>query len=188
MPWRPIQSVGRGFLNLLGLKSNGNMPELLGEQVQPVLDMHQWYLQDNAELVIAQGVLPTNSGAGYFVPCTNALVNSLVVPNGEVWFVHSYSGALRSLLDGGHLYGHVGGAIQERDGSSRYEWLTPMMTYGEQYSTTGTWDSGYLAGFATQPMRIFPGGTVFGITYGYADLGASGGDFECYLRVTKIKS
>jgi len=187
MPWRPIQSVGRGFLNLLGLKSNGNMPEFLGEQVQPVLDMHQWYLQDNAELLIAQGVLPPNQSAGYFIPCSSSLVPSLVVPNGEVWFVHSYSGALRSLHDGGALYGHVGGAIQERDGSSRYEWLTPLMGYSE-FAGQVSFDSGYLAGFACQPMRIFQGGTVFGVTYGQLDLGADGGDFECYMRVTKIKS
>lgn len=183
-----LGKIAPALLPLLELKARGENPDTLSDQLVPVIEMARLYLDGQAELLIAQGVLAPGSSTGYFVPCTNALVNSLVVPNDEIWFVHSYSGGLRSLVAGGSLGGHVGGAVQLRDGSSRYEWLWPLSAYANAGTSLDGWGDGEVLGFATQPMRYFPGGTVFGITYGSATLPVSGGDFECYMRVTKLKA
>lgn len=80
MPNGPIQIVPQGLLGLLNLKNNGKTPEFLQTNVQPFMDLLDMYVtglleQVSASVAVAAAVGPNSS--------------DLVVPQTEVWFVHS---------------------------------------------------------------------------------------------------
>lgn len=84
---RPINRQPFGFLDFFGLKSLGKNPEVMNDQVQPTLDMREWYLRTNAEQLrgLVQLVAP------YTGPASDPFAGdpSLTVPAGEWWYVHA---------------------------------------------------------------------------------------------------
>lgn len=75
---RPIQSQPQGLLGFLQLKNLGQNPSELPDVLQPVLELRDWYLQTNSEIV---------SGTDAAIAAVG-VSNNLIVPQGEYWFVH----------------------------------------------------------------------------------------------------
>lgn len=76
----PIQIVPQGLLGLLNLKNNGKTPEVLRTDVTTQLDALDMYVtgllqQVSASVAVAAALGPNAS--------------DLIVPQNEVWFVHS---------------------------------------------------------------------------------------------------
>jgi len=82
---RPIQGYPVGFLSLLGLKNLGKLPDTLPDQVLAAFEMGPYYLRGLREIV-EPGVAAVATG-GY----QSVNVMATPVPDGEVWFVHSFS-------------------------------------------------------------------------------------------------
>lgn len=79
MPSRPISSLANGFLTLLGVKNMGKNPEVLLDEVRPVLEMRDWYLNSNIQEAVASAAGVATELAGF--------QGSMVVPAGELWWV-----------------------------------------------------------------------------------------------------
>jgi hypothetical protein len=74
-----------GLLDLLKVRDRGQMPSDLGNAVAGVVDFTQFYLLNQREVRTDTQPGPT---AGGFNIISNA--GQLQVPNGELWYVHSY--------------------------------------------------------------------------------------------------
>lgn len=91
--FRPIQPLAPGFLNLLGLKNLGALPNGLIDEVRPVLDMTSWYLNGNELVASAQDQWQADLGAGplagFFQVGSQAItgLNPQTVPDGQLWWV-----------------------------------------------------------------------------------------------------
>lgn len=88
-PSGPIQLIPPGFLGLLALKNMGRLPDFLQGNVQPTLEMGDWYLRSAIEPwdQTSNVLVPAGAG-GAFVPFGTG---PITVPEGEWWFVHDYS-------------------------------------------------------------------------------------------------
>lgn len=87
-PSGPIQVIPPGLLGLLQLKSpSGVNPHLLNNDVQPNIDMLEWWLRANRQ------VWSLNSGitlaAGTYNTFSGLSPNSIIVPQSQWWYVHS---------------------------------------------------------------------------------------------------
>jgi hypothetical protein len=80
-----IQVLPSGLLGFLQLKNGGQFPQRLGDTLQPTIELAEWYVQLNSETLFSAVInAPVNaSSSGNTFP-------ELVVPNGQVWFVHEY--------------------------------------------------------------------------------------------------
>lgn len=85
-PNGPIQVAPVGLLGLLSLKTGGQMPDAMRQDLQPTVDFEAWWLRAKRVLDNVNRGNSTNSG-GYvdFSP------NAIIVPESEWWYVHSYS-------------------------------------------------------------------------------------------------
>lgn len=77
-----ISNNPRGLLSLLGLKDMGAVPSDLSGTVAPSLDMTPFLLLNRETF---REVVSVNGTGHYYAS------NTMVVPPGELWFVHSYS-------------------------------------------------------------------------------------------------
>lgn len=77
-----LQVNPNGLLGLLQLKNRGQFPQRLDPNLQPTLELLDWYLQDNAAQVGESGLAIAAVGA--------TVVPSLLVPAGEAWWVNDY--------------------------------------------------------------------------------------------------
>lgn len=84
---RPIQLIPRGLLGFFQVKNNGVNPTDLPDELQPILEMRDWYFQSQPE-ALPVGSIALATGANGFSPFT---ANPLVVPSDEFWFVLDYS-------------------------------------------------------------------------------------------------
>lgn len=82
---RPIQALAPGFLGLLGLKNNGQLPPEMIDQLQPIIDQLPFMLLGIRETA------PITAGINVLASSTNYAFPELVVPTNEVWWVHGYS-------------------------------------------------------------------------------------------------
>lgn len=89
-PSGPIQVIPPGLLSMLQLKSPaGQNPQVLNLDLQPTIELLDWYLLANCEnLQALPGVTHvTADGPGFKLFTTNPIV----VPNSEWWYVHYYT-------------------------------------------------------------------------------------------------
>jgi len=81
----PLTTRPEGLLSMLGLQTNGSYPQHLAyDQLQPSLDLLNWYLESRAEIQGANGVAFTAGLVGDF----QAL---FTVPQQEVWVLLNYT-------------------------------------------------------------------------------------------------
>jgi len=87
-PSGPIQLIPPGLLGLLQIKSPaGQNPNVLNADVQPVMDIHEYWLRANRQ------VWALNSGitlaAGTYNTFTALSPNGIDCPQNQWWYVHS---------------------------------------------------------------------------------------------------
>lgn len=76
-----IQRYPRGLIDLLGMKSTGDTPHQLQQQIGGEIDMLDWYLNDRLEVLSTTiAVAPAALGNFQFQNST--------VPQGEMWAVY----------------------------------------------------------------------------------------------------
>jgi len=78
-----------GLLGLLQLKVAGYNPAVLSDEVSPSIDLESWWLRANREVWTANSGI--SQGAGVANDFLAFSPNTIVVPDKEWWFVHSYS-------------------------------------------------------------------------------------------------
>jgi hypothetical protein len=78
LPQPVIQLNPPGLLDLLGLKSFGENPPLLGGVVTPTFDLADYYLRSKFE---------TNSSSTNWTTSASVAIVDFAVPNGEWWWV-----------------------------------------------------------------------------------------------------
>ena len=77
-----INRVPRGLLGLLDAKTSGNTPGTFREDLQPVIDLTDYYETDIPQAVIVETDNAVNT-AGFHA--------GVVVPDGELWLVYAVS-------------------------------------------------------------------------------------------------
>lgn len=89
----PIQRLPIGFLDALNLKNNGQLPRWLPDSIQPTLEMRDWLLAQDKEVVWGQ-----RSFNGAYVGTGNLALSSVptaplasAIPEGEIWYCWSSS-------------------------------------------------------------------------------------------------
>jgi hypothetical protein len=81
---RPIQAFNPGFLGLLGLKNQGQNPPELIDQVQPTIDINQFYQMGLRESIRYDALsFDVASIGGHLV-----VDPELTVPAGQMWWLH----------------------------------------------------------------------------------------------------
>lgn len=91
-----ITQYPAGLLDLLKVRDRGQMPADLGAAVAGVVDFTQFYLLN--ERITRTDTQPGPTSGGFNVINT---AGNLRVPNGELWYVHSYFCA--ATIDAGEL-------------------------------------------------------------------------------------
>lgn len=100
----PIQVPPEGLLGYLNLKNSGVNPPYLSDTVVPTVEMWRQYLLANQEALITSNIaVNAVGGFGSLVnaapsPLTGAVALEGMVPPGEVWAVHSFSGSMNGVL------------------------------------------------------------------------------------------
>jgi hypothetical protein len=92
-PSGPIQLIPPGLLGLLQIKSPaGQNPNVLNADVQPCVDILPWWLRANRQVWAA------NSGINIAAAIINDFMafspNSIIVPQNQWWYIHSYNVAV----------------------------------------------------------------------------------------------
>lgn len=84
----PIQVIPPGLLGFLNLKSHGENPDTMGSEYQPTIELGEWLLQRDYELVggTAMTLVTANLGSR---PFTGGVLSS-PVPADEWWYVHEF--------------------------------------------------------------------------------------------------
>jgi hypothetical protein len=78
---RPIQSLAPGFLGLLGMKNNGQLPAELIDALQPVIDESPFMFMGSRDTIVDPVSQNINAVAQFTFP-------ALRVPANEMWYVH----------------------------------------------------------------------------------------------------
>jgi hypothetical protein len=84
----PIQSPAFGLLGMLALKNRGNLPEVLQDSVQPIIDVDAYYKASQAEY---DQTVHTNTVVTATAPGANGYVAAIRVPQGQTWWVLQYT-------------------------------------------------------------------------------------------------
>lgn len=94
----PLNRIPSGLLAYFGIKSGEWGPRELGQQLAPVLDLRDWYMQPDAtEVNFGTGaglaaIAATRSGAAFAITATNPVdlaagSGQVTVPQGELWLM-----------------------------------------------------------------------------------------------------
>lgn len=141
---RPLNTIPRGFLDLLGLKTGGVNPLSLAEDLRPTVEIGDLYKMSRVEV--------TGAGVGTLVNAGDFA--ELNVPDNEVWFVHALSGtAGTSLAAGDTLQISIG---TDQQGGSIIVAQSPVtvLTSASQQVRAST-------SFVTPPFILVPGDSIF---------------------------
>ena len=84
-----ITRVPLGLQNFLGSQAQGRNPSELNQEVQPTLDMTQWYVNETDRWYVEAGALPFDQTP----PQGQDAV--VTVPEGELWLVKRLSAGVR---------------------------------------------------------------------------------------------
>lgn len=81
----PLTTRPEGLLSMLGLQTNGSYPQHLAyDQLQPTLDLLNWYLESRAEIQSVAGHVMNAAVPGGFTAL-------YTVPQQEVWVLLAFS-------------------------------------------------------------------------------------------------
>lgn len=88
----PLNIWPLGLLDLFQIKNGGEYPQTLGNQLQPEIDMLQWYAETNAEEYgLSRAAITANTGAQGLSWATTTPANKALFPaDGEIWIVTQY--------------------------------------------------------------------------------------------------
>jgi hypothetical protein len=94
MPTTPapgyMSILPKGLLSFLDIKNDAAYPQRLGLELAPVLDLFEWYMQTNAELITGvTSALTVGAGASNIATPT-----PIAVPEKEWWYVSEYTTAV----------------------------------------------------------------------------------------------
>lgn len=78
-----VSNLPRGFQTLVGLKDMGQTPRQVPSVLAPTLDLRDFYLTNLRETLVENVANFTTAGTKLFA--------SLIVPAGEVWWIHQFS-------------------------------------------------------------------------------------------------
>lgn len=175
---RPISVIPQGFLYLLGLKDRGINPAALQEEVQPTVDLAQFWMQRLAK---------TNEGTSHQVVVTTAAfnflhtftTNPLQVPSDEMWYVHEYNITAVTPAAAGDRVDALRGALIYNP-TNNLDWAG----VGEQVTLIS---SGGAEGVCTPARNFWAGpGMQFGLFCGRL-VSVGGITFTADYRATKLK-
>lgn len=94
--WGPLQILPPGLLGALQLKNMGKNPGALSSLVQGTLELRDWLLQQNYEVLGATNAASvTDNFTGFQDGGTGARV-----PEGEWWYIHEYQVNILALATG----------------------------------------------------------------------------------------
>lgn len=130
----PITKYPRGLTSLVGLRDLGITPSALSDQLVGTLDVTQWFLLQDTEIIQSGPANITGVGSYFFGPGT--------VPPGEAWVVHQYQVTVDPVIPAGNSL-HVRAAmlwtptgipvtIGARVSSTAGEYLLAMMNVPQQ--------------------------------------------------------
>lgn len=186
-----IQPAPPGLLSLLALKAQGENPNRLSDTVVPTMDVTHWYGQDSIEVVngsqfIADNVIYANADGFLTAP--------LIVPLGELWYVHDYAVWLNMTA----APGLTAVAIQALQAYVRWPELDPGAGLGYMLGESAPRYDDTLAGvpqFGTQfyspSIRGFWARqyTEFGYYFAgaYQDGGSATGVMRGHASITRLK-
>jgi len=81
-----IQVIPPGYLGFLQIKSEGRNPVEATDAIVPTFDMRTWYFQANMENTTGSRTIPDLS-----LSVANFGATALIVPEGEWWWIESYT-------------------------------------------------------------------------------------------------
>jgi hypothetical protein len=76
-----MSKIPAGLLGFLDIKNEAKYPQALLDQLQPTMELFNWYTEVNQEYVESTGLAA--------VVGSNA--TTMVVPAGQLWYVHDYT-------------------------------------------------------------------------------------------------
>jgi len=82
LPPPPLTVRPQGLLDFLSIQAGGRYPQHLGENLQPTIDLLNWYIDAQAETVTSGNIAQTSAGSANV---------GFTVPAGEAWLVAGYS-------------------------------------------------------------------------------------------------
>lgn len=88
-PKGPIQLIASGLLGFFQLKDQGN-PKVINDDVQPSLDLRDWYFMSEMEAAAAAATAAINPNTVGWAPFTTPAAG-IAVPQGEVWYIHNFT-------------------------------------------------------------------------------------------------
>lgn len=167
----PIQAALRGYLGFFQVKNQGQNPINLRDEVQPVIDLRDWYFASNAmELQSVNLVV-----AGGF---DGGLLSTLAVPANEMWYVIRYCALTGAMAAADAISFGPSVQFEPNTGGSV---LMDQGTLGDA-PLAGT-AAGRLAG-VTCGGFFAPPGAIFGVIVGEC---ISAGNITLSLRVRAVK-
>lgn len=84
-PFGPVQALVRGFFGMMGLKNMGQIPDTILGQIQPGIDMEDWWKRSQAYSDPTTYTVTLAAGGSTAISFTTPLI----VPSNEVWWVES---------------------------------------------------------------------------------------------------
>jgi hypothetical protein len=120
-PNGPVQVTPVGLLGMLSLKTGGQMPDAMRQDVQPTVEIEPYWLRAKREYD------RTNRGitvaAGSYNTYQDYSPNSIIVPETAWWYVHSYSAIGRVSAAGSTISSLTLALAFNRVGTIRYRFL-----------------------------------------------------------------
>jgi len=157
-PSGPVQVIPPGFLGLLNLKNQGRIPDVLQGNFQPTLDMLEWLLFANREILRSEASIGATASSSFFHMTSNG---PLRIPEHEVWYVWDINVEL-SIPAGGasSLSGYMAPAVLTPDGTSIQTFGLPITGLFSPALTSMQPQCGHA------PRRLFSSGNEFGVSLG----------------------
>jgi hypothetical protein len=192
LPRPPINQELQGFLDFLALRQMGQNPRFLQSEVQPILDLFDWYAQPQGTDVdlATLNLVAASAGALDAAPTTPplpAVGNILTVPQGsqvagvvgsELWLVLEAAVVWQFAADAAQR-----GSFGLKTGSGTGNFFWPMQSNGFDAGVAGVTQ----AGFATllHPVWIKPGATISYWSNGH-QIGAANITLRGWLRLLRL--
>ena len=172
----PIQGKALGLLSLLNLKNQGREPRALEDVVRPTIELLEWYLTRDQEIVAASGTVPNGNSASSFDQ--GAVVQT--VPDNELWYLWNAS-----------IQFNVAVGATEYVTGPAITFTTPLnlpMVLGVQnVSYTGNATTALRVRVVAEPRRFFLPRTIFGAGWALASSSTGGYPWSLYLQITRLR-
>ena len=184
--YKPAQGFAQGLLSLLHLKTNGNNPDELSSVLSPIIEMREWMLLREMQMLSFSALATVSVGGGTVQfqewddpDDPNDPDPRAVIPQDEVWYVWSYSLFFVKKT----TYTINGGLI----GSSLVPPGNAIDILGQTEGYWGNGNSNVIPVKMSIERRFYPPGTIFGWGHGQIDESDDEMPITGYMGVTKLK-